>query len=227
VIKVFSIVMLGALLVVSFVPTLASALPDVGLTLAASAFPLHLSAEEASTAATFETTSGGLLKATGVKVLFSVKELAALGTFELVLENIKDGTKACNGTGDAKGTVLVTGSFHLVYTSLPPNLQLGTLYQVTEFELECEGSFYEIKGTVIGSLNGIGLEGAELTSVSGKISGTKGKQEIKEYYGDGGTQLKAALLLNPGNGFKEANLLISGEPALRAVGSDMFVITGR
>jgi hypothetical protein len=219
--------MLIAICATGLMASLAFALPDISLTLSVSSFPLHLNFEEASATSAFETTSGGILKGTGAKILFLVKALSALGTFNIAIENVRSGSHNCETPGDSAGVVLLDGSIGLVYTSLAP-LRLGVLYEVTPFELDCEGGpDYEIKGTMIVSLNGIGTELTELTSISGKLSGTKGAQEIKEYYNDGGTKIRTELELNSGGGFREANMVIEGEPVLKALGSNMFVITGR
>jgi hypothetical protein len=223
--------LLGAMLVAicatGLIATSAFALPDITLTLAASTYPLHLNYEEASTSSAFETTSGGLLKGTGAKILLLIKELGASGTFKIAIENVRNGSANCETPGDSAGVVLLDGSIELVYTNLAP-LRLGVLYEVTPFELDCEGGpDYEIKGTMIGSLNGIGTELTELTSISGKLNGVKGEQEIKEYYNDHGTKVRTELELSNGGGFREANMVIGGEPVLKALGSNMFVITGR
>jgi hypothetical protein len=224
--KLFGL-MLVAMSAMGLMATSAFALPDISLTLSVSLFPLHLNFESETTKTALETTAGGLLKGEGLKTLYLIKELTALGTFKADFQKVGDGAKSCKTTGDTAGTVLLEGSFHLVYTSLSPNLQLGVLYLPKPFEMECEGTFIEIQGDVIGSLSGIGTEATELTSVSGKLSGTNGSQEIKEYYNDGGTKVKAKLEANPGNGFKEADQVVEGEPVLKALGSNMFVITGR
>jgi hypothetical protein len=203
------------------------ALPDGSLTLSVSSFPLRLNFESATTKGTLETTAGGLLTGEGGKISLSISQLTSLGTARLTFEKIADGAKKCSSTGDTAGTILVEGTGHLVYTSLSPNLQLGILYEPKTFEIECEGTDVEVKGDAIASLNGIGTETTELTSASGKLSGNKGVQEIKEYYNDGGTKVKTQLLTNPGNGFKESDLVVEGEPVLKALGSNMFVITGR
>jgi hypothetical protein len=223
--KLFGLTLV-ALCAMGLMTTSAFALPDVSLTLSGSAFPLHLSFAEAANATALETTAGGLLKGTGLKSEITITSLTALGTFKADFETVVDGTKKCNTTSDAKGTVLTGGATHLVYTNLSP-LLLGILYEPTAFEIECEGTFIEIKGTILSSLNGIGSETTELNSSSGKLTGTKGVQEIKEYYNDGGTKVKTQLLANPGNGFKEADQVVSGEPVFKAAGSNMFVITGR
>jgi hypothetical protein len=219
--------MLAAIFVTGLLATSAFALPDISLTLSVSLFPLHLNFESATTSSAFETTAGGLLKGTGAKILLLVKELTALGTFKIALENVADGAKKCKTTGDTPGTVLMEGSFHLVYLTPLSPLTLGTLYLITPFELECEGTFIEGKGDVIASLTGIGTETTELTSISGALKGTTGRQEIKQYYNDNGTIVTTKFELNPGNGFKEANIVIEGEPVLKALGSNMFIITKR
>jgi hypothetical protein len=224
--KLFGL-MLVAMSAMGLMATSAFALPDISLTLSVSLFPLHLNFESATTTSALETTAGGLLKGTGLKTLFLIKELTALGTFKADFENVVDGGKKCKTTGDTLGTVLTEGSFHLVYLTPLSPLTLGVLYLPNSFEIECEGTFIEIKGNLLGSLTGIGTETMELTSLSGALKGTTGKQEIKQYYNDGGTIVTTKLEANPGNGFKEANEVVEGEPVLKALGSNMFVITSR
>jgi hypothetical protein len=195
------------------------------------AYPLHLNYENTTIKSKLETTAGSEIEGEGLKFLLLFGELTALGTFRAEFKNATEPVEPgkCNSSGDTTGVILTEGSFHVVYTNLSP-LLLGILFLPKETVFTCGSTNEKVKGSVISSLNGIGSETTELTSSSGKLGkgSSAGTQEIKEFYNDGGTKVKAKLEGNlSGTGFKEANEVVEGEPVLTALESKMFVITGR
>jgi hypothetical protein len=169
-----------------------------------------------------------VLTGTGATGLLLATELSALGTFTTDLTNISnpEGVK-CNTPGDAAGVVLLGGEVHGVQISLSP-LEQGLLFLITEFEIECRGGVNVlIRGDIIATATGAGSEGTELTSFGGVLKGEKGKQEISEYYNDGGTEIKARLESEAGAGFTVSDENIAEEIPNLVLGSQMIVITGR
>ena len=207
-------------------------LPVIAITLAGSAYPLHLNYESKTVATVLEDANGGVLSGAGLKLLLTTGEEAALGTFRADFLQVTETStgKKCHSTGDTTGTVLTEGSFHLVYTSLGTNLQLGVLYLPNEVKIECEGFNAKVKGSVISSVNLNGTnEATELTNVKGLLAkGTNpGEQQIKEYYNGEGTKVKAGLITTISGIEQESNEQVKEEAVLTALSPDMFVITGR
>ena len=192
------------------------------------AYPLLLSYESTTVHTELETTAGGLLSGVGLKTLSDGSESPASGTFRVDFLDIKDGTKHCNSAGDATGTVLTAGSFHVVYTNLSP-LLMGTLGLLNELTVECEGTNIRVKGDTLSSLIAEGNTLTELTQVSGQLlkGASAGKPKIEEYYNDAGTRVKAKLETTVGGLTKEASMIVEGTPVFSALGGKMFVITSR
>jgi hypothetical protein len=223
-------VMLGALFALAITATSAMAvsLPDMSVTLTGGAYPINAEGKQANAATSLGTSSGVTLSGTGVTLALATAELSALGTFTSTFTKVKntEGVE-CNTTGDATGVVLVKGEFHLVPISLSP-LTIGTLFLVSESEITCPGGVsVVVRGNLISSLNGIGSEATELTGFGGELKGEKGKQNLSEYYNDGGTKIKAKLESEAGAGFVASDENVSEEVKLTVAGSKMLVITGR
>jgi hypothetical protein len=199
-------------------------LPDISVTLGGT-YPVHLQGSLASASTGLETSSGSVLKGTGVTLLLLTTELSALGTFNADFTSVENVEKIkCHSGGDAAGVVLLGGEFHLVLS--PQNL--GILFLVSEFEVECPGGVNVLlRGNVLGGLTGIGGQSTELTSVGGVVEGSKGKQNISEYFNAGGTKIKAKLEAEAGTGFTAASENVSGTVTLSVLGSQMIVISNR
>jgi hypothetical protein len=224
-------VLLGALLALGIMATSALAalsLPDISVTLTGGVYPVHAQGSSKATAKTaLETSGGGVLTGEGVTLLLLTTELSALGTFTSDFTKVVQEAKPCHTLGDAEGVVLLGGEFHLVPISLSP-LNIGILFLVTEFEIECPtGVNVLVRGNVLGSVEGIGSEGTELTGFSGVLLGEKGKQKISEYYNDGGTKIKTKLESEVGSGFTASSQQVGEPVGLQVLGSQMIVITGR
>jgi len=224
-------VMLAAMCAMGLMATSAFALPDISVTLGGT-YPLHLNYESTTVKTRLESTTGTALKGEGLKVLYLIGELTALGTFRAIFKEVVNGAEAtekCLNTSIA-GEVLTEGSFHIVYTSLSP-LRLGTLFLVNELEIKCPvaGIGIKVKGSVIGTINTPGTSSTEqLTGLKGVLSGSGGKQQFRNYYNDSGASVLAQLLCNQaGTGFKECNQVVEGEPEAIALESKMFVLSGR
>jgi hypothetical protein len=231
-------VMLGAVCAMGLMATSAFALPDISVTLGGT-YPLHLEYSNATVKTELQNANGGVLHGEGLKVLYLIGELTALGTFRATFSKVTKETEKCLNTGtEANGEVLTEGEFHIVYTSLPGStggLQLGILYLLKELtgatEIKCpkNANTIKVKGSVIGSLNLNGTtEATQLTSLKSILNGSKGKANIRTYWNDAGTEVLAKLESNiDGAGFKESNQIVAGEPEAVALESKMFVLTSR
>jgi hypothetical protein len=227
-------VMLAAMCAMGLMATSAFALPDISVTLGGT-YPLHLNYETSGAGGVLtklEGTSGSLLEGKGLKVLYLIGELTALGTFRAIFLEVVNGaatSEKCLNTANA-GEVLTEGSFHIVYTSLSP-LTLGTLYLVNELEIKCPtaGIGIKVKGSVIGAIKSPGTSNTEqLTGLKNILTGSAGKQQFRNYYNDSGTSVLAQLLCNTsGTGFKECNQVVAGEPEATALEGKMFVLSSR
>jgi hypothetical protein len=97
-------------------------LPDISITLGS--YPLHLNYLSNTVSTKLESTGGALLTGVGLHVLYLTGELTALGTFRAIFLKYVKGTEHCFNQGEeANGEVLMEGSFHIVYTSLPGSTQ--------------------------------------------------------------------------------------------------------
>jgi hypothetical protein len=223
-------VVMGAVFALAMLASSAFAtvtLPDISVTLTGGTYPIHAQGSLTAAATSLGSSTGVVLSGTGVTLLLLTTELSALGTFNTDFTNVVQGTIKCNTPGDAAGVVLVGGEFHLVPTNLSP-LNIGILFLVSELEIECpSGVNVVVRGNVLGSVNNIGSEGTELTNFGGVLLGEKGKQQLSEYYNDGGTKVKAKLEAEAGTGFAAADEQVEKELTLQVLGSQMLVITGR
>jgi hypothetical protein len=223
-------VMLGALFALLAMAATASAvtLPDISVTLTGGTYPVT-STGSLSAATKLASASGVALEGTGVTLLLVTKELSALGTFTSDFTKVIDpnNSKECSTTGDATGVVLIGGEFHLVPLENAAPSKLGILFLVSEATITCGTLEVVVRGNVIGSVNGIGSEGTELTGFGGVLEGKEGKQNISEYFNDGGTKVKAKLESESGAGFVGADENVAGEVKLAVEGSKMVVISPR
>jgi len=216
---------LGAMFALGITATSAFALPDISL-LPGESFPLHLNfADNGETVSSLETTGGAKLESkSGLLLLLLVEELGSLGTFDALFLKVKEGNTECHTTGDSAGTVLLTGTFHVVLG--PPAGALRVLFLVEEFEIVCGEVKVKVKGSVLSTLEA-GKESEDLTQASGELKGKNGKPTLTEYYNDNGETVKAKLEANFGSGFQEADENVGEKVTLKALEGKMFVITGR
>jgi hypothetical protein len=220
----------GALLALGVTATSAIAsvtLPDISVTLGGT-YPIQIIGKNTSVTTSLETSGGTEGTGRGETILILTTKLSASSTFTADLTEIEAGDhEACHSPGDARGVVLVSGELHAVQISLSP-LQQAVLLLLTALEVECPGGITAlVEGNVLASATGIGSEGTELTSFSGALRGEKGKQEISEYYNDGGTKIRAHLESEIGAGFVASDENDSEGIPNTVLGSQMIVITGR
>jgi hypothetical protein len=204
-------------------------LPDISVTLSGGTYPVHLQATTATGPTTLSTANGAVLTGTGATLLLLATELSALGTFTITFtNNLQAGSSnKCNSPGDAAGAILVNGEFHLVPVGLSP-LKLGILFLVSTFTVLCEsGIEIMVRGNFLGTLSKIGSEATELTEPLTEIEGERGRQNVSEYYNDGGTKVKAKLETEAGIGFVASAIDIGPGLGLAVLGSQMIVITNR
>lgn len=210
-------------------PAFAVNLPDVSVTLSGGEYPIQLQAT--SSAKTFVgTASGALLKGKGMTLLLVSTELSALGSFTADLTAVEEPKEKakCHSSGDAEGVVLLTGEYHVVPLEASGST-LGVLYLVSEREIICSSGVSPIiRGDTLSSLEGIGSEATELTSVSAKLEGSEaGTPDITGYFNDGGTKVTTKLEAEAGAGFVKADEDVEGPLELSVCSSQIVVITHR
>jgi hypothetical protein len=224
-------ILLGLPLVLAIAATSALAtvnLPDISVTLSGGTYPIHLQGSLPTTVAALITAADVPITSEGFTLLLLTTELSALGTFNMDFGKVvSENAVPCNTAGDLEGVVLAKGEFHLVPINLAP-LTLGILFLVSQFEIECPGSVgYVVRGNVAGSLNNIGTEATELTGLGTTVAAINRRQQISEYYNDGGTKIKTKLEIEAGAGFEATSLTVNAEIGLSVLGSQMIVITNR
>jgi hypothetical protein len=193
-------------------PAVAS-LPDLHVTLG-EVFPVTTTAKVLLATVAFSTAGGAVMTGTGAEVTLTWKELSALGTYLLTINNYVKGAKKCKTAGDAAGTLLVSGEAHLVFVELSPGLKIAALFLVPKTKIECEGINLTIEGLVLGAYTG--ALNSELTEFKGSIKGEKGKQDLTKYENEKGETVEALLLSEAGSGFTKTSLNISEELAYKA-----------
>jgi len=204
------------------IPESKTSLPDLSVALGAS-YPLKLQVK-ATTAGTKLSTPAEVLKGHGFLLTLIGNELSSLGTYEALFKEVTDESdESCKSTSDALGEVLMSGTYHIVYTSMSP-LEFGTLYLVLPFEIECGAEKLKIEGLVLSSLK---ASAGEITSVSGVLQDNgEGKPELTRYYNDGGTVVKAKLTVKASGGTaKEGAEEIEEAVTAEAQEGKMFEIT--
>jgi hypothetical protein len=219
---------LGVALVTMFVfgitVTSASAtLPDISIALGG-AYPIHMNFSDNGTTKTrLETTGTEALKGEGLLVLLLTTELSALGNFEALFLNVKEGKTSCNSVGDKAGEVLTKGEFHIVYPSLSP-LTLGVAFLVEEVVIECAKLKIKVKGCALASITHPKNSSEDVELVTSELLGEKGKNTLTKYDNDEGNQVGCKLEANFGTGFLQAAEVI-GEPIhIVSLESKMFTI---
>src|ERR1700689_3054020 len=95
-------------------------LPDVSTALAGSRYPIHLTYTNQTLTAKIETIGSETLESDGFLILLEITKLTSLGIFDMLFEKWTEPKEKakCASEGDAVGTVLLVGTFHVV--PLPP-----------------------------------------------------------------------------------------------------------
>jgi hypothetical protein len=119
-----------------------------------------------------------------------------LGAGTITFSTCTQGGEPCRSLGDASGTILTTGTWHLVLatrSSLDVHL---FLFLLTELHIECPGAAVKlllVTGTVAGLLTQkTGSKTAFELSI-GTVGGAGKVQEFSEYENEAGTGVKTAL----------------------------------
>jgi hypothetical protein len=198
-------------------------LPDISIALGG-AYPIHLNfADNKETPTKLETTGGSKLEGKGLLVLLLVTELSALGTFEALFLNVKEGAKECNSVGDKKEEVLTKGTFHIVYPTLSP-LTIGIAFLVEEVTIECAKVKVKVKGCALSSITHPKNSSEDVELITGALEGKNGKNTLTKYDNDEGNSVECKLEANFGTGFLQAAEIV-GEPIhIVSLESKMFTI---
>ncbi|HTZ85359.1 MAG TPA: hypothetical protein VMB05_01715, partial [Solirubrobacteraceae bacterium] len=177
----------GALILISASSALALELPDLHV-LSGEIYPATTVGEVAETeVGRLETELGEKITASTVKIEAELLELGSLGPALITLTGfIEPKSKtSCNTAGDAAGTILIPGEYHVVDTSTSP-LTAALLILFKEAVFECNSGKLKLKlrGPWIVKLEKV-TSGTDVTQYGlvSKCSG-KGKQELKTYLND-------------------------------------------
>jgi len=198
-----------ALVAAAFATTsaLALELPDVHI-LAGETYPVTgEGAVKGEDLFVLETELGEKILAREIKIKIELAELTSLGlaTVDLTeaVEKVLGGPK-CNTVGDAAGTVLINGEYHIIDLSTSP-LTIAFLLLFPELTLECGKVKVKVRGPLIAAITKV-TSGTDVTQfgIAAKCAAGKGKQELKEYLNDEGAKTKGAATANFGLGFETA-----------------------
>jgi hypothetical protein len=212
-----------------------SALPDISIELGGS-YPLHVEVTLLTIKTKLSNVVKENIKGEGLLVLSLGTALGHLGTFEADFLRTKKDATPCfsekSAKKDASGEILVKGSWHLVYTSLAGSaqgLQLGGLFLVAPVTIKCGAEEVDVNGDTLSGIESLsGTEATEYTSLTGRLEGNgEGDPNVKFFYNEGGTSVKAKLEANFGSGFKESAEEVEGPVTVSGVGGKMFVVTSR
>jgi hypothetical protein len=208
-------------------PASALTLPDISTALAGAKYPIHLTYTNKTLTSLIETTGAESITGEGFLILLEITKLTSLGTFDILFEKWTEpeSKEKCASEGDALGTVLLRGVFHVV--PLPPESgkTVGVLYELNEVKLTCGEEKIKIKGSQLGTLTVPAAEATETVLLQATLTGSKGKPTISKYLNDAGTESTATLLANFGTGFSGVAENVTGTPD--PSGSEMVVITAR
>jgi hypothetical protein len=190
----------------------AAALPDLHIALG-EAFPATSTGESKKASWAFLTPGGTVLTGTGMKLTTTWTGLDSMGTYVLNLSNAAKGVKKCKTSGDAAGTVLISGQVNIVFLSLAP-LTVALLLTVPKTKAECEGLNVTLEGDALGSYNG--SLNANITEYKTAFLCEKGQPVLKKYLDDSGTLVEAVLLSEAGAGFTKTCFEVGEELTLKA-----------
>jgi hypothetical protein len=188
-------------------------------------------AEPSNTTKTELQSSVTNLKGEGVLLELTLLQTSAglVGTYLALFLKIETsaGIK-CNTRGDREAEVLLPSNTAegVYYTTSP--LKGGIVFNVREFEMECGGATFTIKGSMLGTVE---TAAGQVSEVKGGLycSSTAGKPEKTEYTNPAGTRLNTKLevtaarrtvegceLIGTTNTFVESFVVESGSSAKTA-----------
>jgi hypothetical protein len=193
-----------------------------------SAFPILISGRLISSGRLL-TVAGSELTGTAVEVTIRLAAAgAALGTYDALFINVKEGNIECKTPPLPQGNVLVLGLAHLVY--IPPFPRLGGLFLVPTTVVDCGTTanptkvVLKVDGSVLTSVNG--TINKATTTFNGALRGNGGgKAELTTYYSDAGTETSSLLLSNFGLGFEESAGEIEGTVPFVVNGGESIIIS--
>lgn len=166
-----------------------------------------------------ETELGEKLTSKTVTAKAELKELSSLGPGTLTFTGVEEPkTKTlCKTTGDAEGTVLLPGEYHVVNIKETP-LTAAVLILFNELVVECNSGKLKIKvkAPALVKLEKV-TSGTDVTEY-GLVSNctAKGKQELKEYFNEESKLVKGVLTANFGLGAETACERVSKELVVKS-----------
>lgn len=132
-----------------------------------------------------------------------------LGSLEAYDECAVTGTKEpCSTAGQPAGTMVYEDESQFVFTSLTP-LRVGVLFTVPEFTITCGMIKIKVKGSLLAAYTG--ALNSFVTNFTFAVKGSKGKPGVAKYLNEKAETREAALLVNFGSGFENADIDIEKE----------------
>jgi len=133
-----------------------------------------------------------------------------LGTYAITFSGCTAlaGIVKCQSLGDAAGTILTDGSWHLVLETLGGVDKHLILFLLKHLHIECATVLVLVLGTLLGELKPLGVKTKNFEI---KIEAPNSKQEFTSYENEGGTLVAAGLRVATNEGTEEAGIEISKE----------------
>jgi hypothetical protein len=172
------------------------------------------------TSASGSSGAGAISVSIGAKVIFTssgsdsltVESNRHLGPFTVILGGSTQGGEPCRSLGDASGTILITGSWHLVLATRSGLDVHEFLFLFTELHIECPNAAVKLL-LVTGDVAGLITQKSGSTTAfqvsMATIDGEGRVQEYSEFENDAGTGVKTALSVKQEGGAAKAGFLES------------------
>jgi hypothetical protein len=208
--------MLGVALVALFVvgavaAAAASAVLPISLPLATSANPVKFT--DKSGAATFRTLAGTTITATSDESTGEYLS-TALGEFDILILGLTSSGLSCTGLPDTvTGSILMLGTFHLVYLLWLTAKHVGVAFLLNEVHVTCGGLVLErLRGCMLGLLLPVNTPVATTGHYTATLRQTGGDQEYTTYLNEENNgSVKCLLESSTGTGAFESSALETAE----------------
>jgi hypothetical protein len=147
---------------------------------------------EAEEKTELETVSGSKVTCTGAGAEGNEEAGKPLGSFHITFSGCASLGQSCTGLGDTTaGTILVLGTWHLVFDKKTPELLTAVLFLIEHVHFSCSAL---VLVEVLGSVLCLELKVTEKSTTHlFHCIQSKGVQEDKSYFNEAGTEVAAGL----------------------------------